>query len=207
MLISLDMIIKKYDMKINGVFHIGAHYGQESECYNKQNILDVVYFEPQKHVFEILKQKVKNGKFFNLALGDKKSHMQMFVEHANQGMSSSLLRPALHTKQYPQIIFNDSEVVEVDTLDNVSVEHNISNKINMINMDVQGFELSVLKGATETLKQIDYIYTEVNRADLYENCSKVEQLDEFLSGFTRVETEWVGNTWGDALYIKKSWIK
>jgi hypothetical protein len=34
----------------------------------------------------------------------------------------------------------------------------------------------------------------------------VDKLDEFLSyfGFSRLETDWMGGTWGDALYIKKS---
>ena len=33
-------------------------------------------------------------------------------------------------------------------------------------MDVQGYELEVLKGGLETLKQVDYVYCEVN---MYEN--------------------------------------
>jgi len=203
MLISLDSIVKKYDMKIHGVFHIGAHYGQESEFYDAQNISDIIYFEPQKHVFDILREKVKSGKFFNIALGNEKQKMKMFTEQANQGMSSSLLKPGIHVTQYPHIVFNGYEDVDVDTLDNVVKENNLSSTINMIVMDVQGFELNVLKGGIETLKQIDYVYTEVNRAEVYENCTKVEQLDEFLSGFTRVETDWVGSTWGDAVYIRK----
>ena len=47
--------------------------------------------------------------------------------------------------------------------------------------------------------------TEVNRVDVYKNCAKVDELDEFLKsfGFIRVETTWDGITWGDALYIKQ----
>ena len=47
--------------------------------------------------------------------------------------------------------------------------------------------------------------TEVNRDEVYKNCARVEQLDEFLLtyGFERVETTWDGETWGDAFYIKK----
>jgi hypothetical protein len=72
-------------------------------------------------------------------------------------------------------------------------------------MDVQGYELEVLKGATETLKRVDYVYCEVNRDEVYEGNAYVEELDEFLSsyGMERVETSWEGQIWGDALYIKK----
>src|SRR5262249_47278212 len=76
---------------------------------------------------------------------------------------------------------------------------------NFINIDVQGYELEVFKGGKETLKSIDYIYSEVNRDELYKNCTMVESLDEFLKnfGFKRVETWLCDTTWGDALYIKQ----
>jgi hypothetical protein len=54
---------------------------------------------------------------------------------------------------------------------------------NFLTIDVQGYELEVLKGSRETLKNINYILTEVNRDELYENCARVEQLDEFLGRF------------------------
>jgi hypothetical protein len=75
---------------------------------------------------------------------------------------------------------------------------------NFINMDVQGYELEVMRGAMNTLDKIDYIISEVNKEELYENCVRVDRLDNFLSkfGFKRVETNWEGVTWGDALYIK-----
>jgi hypothetical protein len=62
-----------------------------------------------------------------------------------------------------------------------------------------------LKGGIKTLATIDYILTEVNRDELYENCTRIEQLDSFLEtlNFQRVETHWEGGTWGDAFYLKK----
>jgi len=75
---------------------------------------------------------------------------------------------------------------------------------NFINCDVQGYEAEVFKGATETLKHIDYIYCEVNKDECYKGCAKVEELDALLVGFKRVETgDWVNDSWTDALYIKK----
>jgi hypothetical protein len=51
---------------------------------------------------------------------------------------------------------------------------------------------------------MDYIIAEVNRDELYENCARVDEIDSFLSeyGFERKETNWEGQTWGDAFYIK-----
>jgi len=126
----------------------------------------------------------------------------MNVEQANQGMSNSLLKPIKHLDQYPSIQFTTTEEVEVRPLDEIT--SHLLTRGNLLVMDVQGFELEVLKGATQTLNQIDYIYTEVNRDEVYENCARVEQLDEFLTDFSRVETSWAGGSWGDSWYIRKS---
>jgi len=78
-------------------------------------------------------------------------------------------------------------------------------RYNMINIDVEGYTLEVFKGAESIIETMDYIMAEVNNAELYRGCVLVDELDTFLSrfGFSRVEVDWVGKTWGDALYIKK----
>ena len=80
------------------------------------------------------------------------------------------------------------------------------NNANFINIDVQGYELEVFKGSLNTLPYIDYIYCEVNRDQLYENNAMIEEIDEFLKSynFERVGTDWAGDTWGDALYVKNN---
>nr|WP_293109533.1 FkbM family methyltransferase [Okeania sp. SIO2F4] len=76
---------------------------------------------------------------------------------------------------------------------------------NFLTIDVQGYELEVLKGSRETLKNINYILIEVNRDELYKNSARVEELDEFLGefNFQRAETSWEGETWRDAFYLKR----
>ena len=204
MLLDFEELIKKYNLKIRGVIHIGAHYGQEHQIYKNENIGNIVYFEPLLKNFQILKENVKDEAIlFNLALGCEKNEIEMFVENNNLGQSSSILEPHLHLQQYTIIQFDKKELVKMEKLDDIDItfEH-----YNLINIDVQGYELNVFCGAKKVLEKIDYIISEVNRADLYKNCTKVEELDLFLKtyGFERVETSWVGNTWGDALYIKKN---
>jgi hypothetical protein len=117
---------------------------------------------------------------------------------SNEAQSSSLLKPTQHIVQYPHITFTEGEVVTVHNLDYYQLTPDI------LAMDTQGYELEVLKGATETLKSVKVVYTEVSNVPLYEGSALVEDLDEFLQpyGFKRVRTEWVGVTWGDAVYVK-----
>lgn len=211
MLLDFNFLKEKYDLKIDGVLHIGAHFGEEYDIYTSNNIDNLIFFEPVPVTFEILKEKL-NGKamLVNTALGNFEGKITMNVETANNGQSSSILEPALHLLQYPHIKFEDTIEVNITTLDNFMTSYYLngfmgeSPKYNMINIDVQGYELEVFKGSTKTLENIDYIITEVNRDVVYQNCVFINDLDTYLKqfGFERVETDWAGHTWGDAFYIK-----
>ena len=137
-----------------------------------------------------------------MALGNENKEVEMFVESSNQGMSSSILEPNIHLTQYPWIQFTEKEKVQMSRLDDLIFE---KDSYNFINIDVQGYELEVFKGAEKFLNKVDYIISEINRDDLYKNCTKVDELSVFLSdyGFELVEANWEGGTWGDGLYIKK----
>jgi FkbM family methyltransferase len=203
MLLNLDNLTEKYDLKIKGVLHIGAHVGQEYNTYQRLGINNVMFFEPVPSTFQRLKENVgDNAILVNTALGNIEGEVEMFTETINEGQSSSVLQPDYHLVQHPNIQFNGKETVKITKLDNFIED---KDKYNFINVDVQGYELEVFKGGSEFLNTIDYIMTEVNRAELYKGCAKIEELDSFLSGygFERVETTWDGGTWGDAFYVKR----
>lgn len=204
MLISLESLIGKYSLNIKGVIHIGAHIGQEFNDYKRANINNLMFFEPLKNNYEQLLKNIilsDTVKTYNIALGNIEGVIEMFTEIDNQGMSSSILEPALVLTQYPHIKFNDKETVKIDRLDNIKFNRDI---FNMINIDVQGYEMEVFRGSMSTLEYIDIIYTEVNRDEVYKDCAKIDELDNFLGefNFNRIETTWDGITWGDALYLK-----
>lgn len=203
MLLNLTQLIRKYRMQITGAIHVGAHYGEEQEDYIRNGIKSVAFIEPCTKAFNQLTKKFvghRHIKLFKLACGSRDHEAEMYVETANKGQGNSLLEPGTHLVQYPGIPFPDKERVRVVPLDSLR----LFGPYNLLNMDVQGYELEVLKGATETLQYIDYIYTEVNKEDVYKGCARVEQLDEYLPQFKRVETgQWVNDAWTDALYIRK----
>jgi FkbM family methyltransferase len=202
MLKPLPDMISEFGLNIKGVIHIGGHRGQEYEYYQNIGIKNVIFVEPQPENFKILSKNVgPECLLFNKALGNFEGKTEMFIEEANQGQSSSLLQPFKHLQQYPGIVFTNKIEVEVTKLDTLQIDRSL---YNFINIDVQGYELEVFKGGIDTLNNIDYIYSEVNRAELYKNCALVDEVDNFLSnyGFSRVDTWWDGVTWGDALYIK-----
>lgn len=200
---NLHKLINEFNLDIKGVIHIGAHIGGEYSIYKEVNIESMMFFEPLPHTFEKLKNNVGPGVvLYNLALGNKVGKEVMYVEYDNDSQSSSILEPHLHKEQYPSIVFTDKIEVSIDKLDNIQYD---KDSYNFINIDVQGYELEVFRGALVSLKSIDYIMAEVNRGELYRGCALVDDLDDYLAlyGFKRVITDWAGDTWGDALYIKK----
>ncbi len=192
-------------MNIKGVVHIGAHYGEEIHEYVDNGIQKITVFEPLSKNFEVLAKRLQNVNAniqgYQVALGSQKGTATMYLS-SNEAQSSSILKPKEHLEHHPDVTFDGTEEVEVSVLDDYDL-----GDANFINMDVQGYELEVLKGGKETLKNIDYVYCEVNRGEMYESNAMIDDIDEYLSdyGFERVETYWPETwyKWGDALYIKK----
>jgi hypothetical protein len=87
-------------------------------------------------------------------------------------------------------------------LKNIICNYDVS--YNFLNLDIQGVELKALKGMSDYLSSVQYIYTEVNSDYVYKDCAIVDEIDEYLKpfGFQRVETIWQGECrWGDAFYV------
>ena len=202
MLLSFTALKRKYKMDIKGIIHVGGHYGEEISEYVDNGIQDILIFEPIGENFDVLSERVQdlnaNIAGYQVALGSERGEFTMYVSD-NEKQSSSLLKPKVHLTHHPHVKFPSTETVEVHLLDDYDCD-----TCNFINMDVQGFELEVLKGGKKTLEHVDYVYCEVNRDEVYENNAFVEELDEFLGeyGMKRVETDWAGEIWGDALYIR-----
>ncbi len=206
-------VIRKYKLKINGVIQVGGHHGEEINPLVSFGIKRISIFEPIKYNLEILEAVVKSYKEKNklitihpVALGSKQQKIKIHVAD-NWGASSSILKPKKHLEYYKDITFKNAEEINMSTLD---VMIDVKDNTNFLMMDVQGYELEVLKGGDKTLRKIDYIYSEITREELYEGNVMVNELDEFLFryNFLRIYTEWWGDGYdGNALYIKKNLLR
>ena len=208
MLLSWSSLVRQYSLNVTGVIHVGGHIGQEMETYKKNNIPNLIVFEPQKTPFQKLSSAVESvgldhAILINKALGNSCKTVEMTCN--DDGLCSSILKPKYVLAQYPDIKFDRKETVEMVTMDSVIPS---DHDYNFLNMDTQGYELEVLKGATKTLETIDCVYTEVNNTEVYENNALIEEIDEFLKDYDmiRMETNWMGRTWGDAFYIRQQLI-
>mgnify|MGYP001181803887 CR=1 FL=1 len=201
----LPNLLLTHSDEISGVIHVGAHLGQELKYYMKYNFEKILLFEPQFDIYEKLiknKDLSKNVECYNFALGSKNETKKLNKSDENEGLSSSLLSPKLHLKVQPDISFLESEIIEVKRFDSLEIE-----TLNFLTLDVQGFELEVLKGFGNKLNEVEFIFTEINTKQLYKDNALVTDLDHYLEkfNFVRVFTNVDSfNFFGDAFYVKKT---
>lgn len=206
MLIDLAMLYHKYDMKVNDILHVGAHEAEESKAYGDIGAGYVFWVEANPDLFDKLRCRrdlFHNNTIINCAVTDRDGETIEF-NVANNGQSSSILELGTHLQEHPWVSYCDKITVGTRTIDSLAEEYDFS-KVNFLNLDIQGAELLALNGAKAFLDHVDYIYSEVNKKQLYVDCALYTQIDTFLSdlGFSRVEIVWTPHGWGDAVYCKR----
>jgi FkbM family methyltransferase len=201
MLLNLHDLKQKYNMNLKGVIHVGAHYGEECALYESLSIDNKLFFDPSSRNFEILSKNIEDASLLvKKAVGNENKKIVLNIETANNGQSNSILNLKLHLSQYPHITFNSTEEVDMIRLDDYIENPSL---YNFLNIDVQGYELEVLKGSEKLLNHVDYIISEINKEEVYENCALVGELIQYLESyrFKLVEQSWDGGSWGDGLFI------
>lgn len=222
MLISLPDVIARHGLVITGVIHAGAHLGQEAKVYRSCGIDEVLWIEANPELLDELRANVEplghrvasaclaatSGEVIRLNVADSASG-------DNRGMSSSLLPFGTHLERYPHVSYVSHIELTTTTLDAVVAEH-AATRSNLLVLDVQGYELQVLRGAAETLRHTDCVYSEINVDELYRGGALLPELDGFLEerGFARVETRMHGSQhrderdgerwygWGEAVWVR-----
>ncbi len=201
-----EALLKKYKNNINGFIQVGAHVGQQVNSFLKIKNNAIYLFEPNKQALEELKryENEPRVKIFNFGLGNANTKLQFYISSNKQGVSSSFLKPDLHEKYFPEVKFQKKEIVEIkkfSSLENINA--------NFLVIDVQGYEIEVLKGFEDKIKDIDFIFSEISLVNFYENNTLISDLDSFLNdkGFLRIKTYLISNVpMGDAFYVRKKFL-
>lgn len=161
------------------VIDIGAHEGQTSLSIRKISTgATILAFEPSAGAFDVLSQRAKlyNFSAFNLALGAEPGKMPLYCFTSSQ--CNSILQPDHECsaieglREQPQ-----TRIVEVVDLDGFLSTKGLANKsIALIKVDVQGFEIPVLKGARRALSMTQSILVEVSFCRAYSSQCLVDEV-------------------------------
>lgn len=137
------------------VCDIGASYGDSAIWWSKVKGATVLAFEPLKDIYEILEANISMNKAdvsaFNIAIGSGKS----ISSSREQNMLIKSCE-AHHT------------LVETKKLDDLGIK-----RMNILKIDVEGFELDVLNGAIHSIEKLKpRIIIETHSTELRNSCDK-----------------------------------
>jgi FkbM family methyltransferase len=203
MLIPLHDLVQKYKIQFKGILHVGAHECEELSDYLRYvNINKILWVEAIPEKVALCRQNHPDIRIETAIVSNVVENVRFHI--SSNGQSSSMLDLGLHSHYYPEITYTHDFESETKCLRDVLRPYD-DIEFNFVNLDIQGAELKALQGMEEYLSRVEYIYTEVNRDYVYENCSLVGEMDEYLVqfGLYRVETGWTDCQWGDAFYIRQ----
>jgi FkbM family methyltransferase len=200
-LISPSHLKKWFYVKPKLIAHVGAHNAEESEAYSALGWSDVTWFEANPAMVTKLKEmaKLKGQEIIEGAVSNESGKFIDFYVASNS-LSSSIFEFQDHSEIYPEISTTKKIKQKTITLDDYFAARE---KPDLINLDIQGAELSALQGAKSTLRFTSWVYCEVNFRELYSGGANLVILERFLkkNNFKRVAIRrQFGEGWGDALY-------
>jgi FkbM family methyltransferase len=203
--------------KNDSIIDIGSAFGNVGIYFATAFPMSKVYcFEPIKESFDKLlenTQPYSNIIPFNIAIGNPVGEFEEAIMHITHNFySSSILNiDNSNSNEYLSSAMKEvkTENVKVASLD--TMLQNNKDYFNIMKIDVQGYELEVLKGAKKTLKSTKIILLEMQNHENYISAPSYHEIDLFLreSGFNLFDIipsiynnrrlyEW------DAIYVNKN---
>jgi FkbM family methyltransferase len=188
------------------IVDVGAYNGDSTVILAKNfKRSKIIGFEPNPIPYKDsikLTKRFKNISMVNSGLSDYSGTASLFV--TDQAESSSLYKVG----QSKEFQFKEIVSVNITTLDHYFKDYD---SILLIKLDVQGSEISVLRGGSHTIAKTRFVLTEMLNAELYQGGCSYFQVDELLrkSNF-RIHSifcdyNYQGSKYWDVLYLNTNY--
>jgi len=173
--------------RIDILVDVGANEGQYAQLIRQIGFDGrIISFEPLRVAHQRLEMAASRDPMWNvaprIALGDQEGEVEINVA-SNGGASSSILRMLdAHKRAAPEVKYIGSETVSISRLDRVARTFlgDDSQKI-FLKLDVQGYEMQVLRGSEGLLDRIVGAQLEVSLAPLYEGQPLLASVGDYMS--------------------------
>ncbi len=170
--------------RIDLVIDVGANEGHWAENLLRSGYSGrIVSFEPLASARRELERRaagVAEWQTLPFALGDRRGTTSFHVA-GNSSSSSILPMTARQVAGAPESAYVAEEEVELRRLDDVGPEVIRPGARIWLKLDVQGFELPVLRGAERTLEQVEVVETELSLVELYQGQASFGEVLAYLT--------------------------
>lgn len=194
------------------IVEAGAHDGASTvEMANHWPQATIHAFEPVPSAAAEVRRKVARfgGRVHchQLALGAGESVTEMYLSgdgSVGECQSSSLLSPtSAQMREFPGIPFHASERVRVTSLDAWASQSEVA-AVDFMWLDMQGYELVALAGATRLLPKVSAIHMEVCNVQLYKGAPLYPAVKRAMAdwGFTAA-IEAFFRVSGNVLFVRR----
>ena len=177
--IELENMVK--DTNPETIIDVGSNKGQFIMLIEQLFPDKIIYsFEPLVEPLEIQKRFFsykKNIFFYNFALGSNPSTKEFFITERMD--SSSFFKINIENTNNIHYKIKNQRNIQIRTLDEIMIDQEIIQPI-LIKIDVQGFELEVLKGAEKILEKTNYLLVEVSEKEMYQHQPIQDEIITFL---------------------------
>lgn len=179
-------------------YDVGANYGNRIEPVMDMGV-KVVAIEPQKECLSFLKRKYGNKiALVPYGLGEKEEEKTIYISnvHTISSFSKDWIEATQNSGRFSQYTWDKQRKVPMTTLDNLIRNYG---KPRFMKIDVEGFELEVLKGLSVPVHMISFEYTVPERTEAAAAC--IRRLvdisgDAVMFNYSVGESmEWAMNRW------------
>lgn len=168
--------------RVHKIAYVGAYLGATATALDEAfPDLEFHLLEPIPAVFESLTANVRgrpNMHSINVAAGAEESRCDMFVDRYAPA-SSLLPYEPIALKEFPFLGQHTRVSVQVRRLDDVLADCG-AGPVEMLLMDVQGYEDEVLRGAPQTLRSCRVVMSELSLQPLYAGSSTFDSVYQAL---------------------------
>jgi FkbM family methyltransferase len=174
-------IKNKFNFYPTTIYDIGAcvlHWTQRAQDIWPES--EIVLFDATD-AFETLYTE-SELQYFIYALSNESGKQIKFYQNNDNFAGNSYYKENSKYSPAAEYLFNDKSIVEMTTttLDDL-VKYKMLNKPQLIKIDVQGAELDVLIGATESLKSCEHLIVELRDVEYNIGSPEKEVVIEYLA--------------------------
>jgi|TARA_B100000787_G_scaffold149005_1_gene120769 FkbM family methyltransferase len=164
---------------IKTIIDVGAHKGEFAQnALQIESVNKIIAFEPQKKIFSLLKEKFSdNDKVVlnNFALSEKveKRIMKINKMTATSTLNHEINNDSLYFKFKSFLLYQKNSIIDEEEIDTTTFDAFFNGEMfdenTLLKIDTEGYEIHVLKGSEQKIREMKYILIENQFSKMYKN--------------------------------------